>query len=190
VLFSLFINPGQVIAMAKSPGKSYINTTIDKQLLKSFKILAAREDKRLNQLLEEAISELLRKREQDRLATFKGLLPKQERREHPRTEVLWPVSMITRNGLVAGEIKDISRGGALIHCNELPEPDESIELRIEIPDHLLNVSATVDKVRLNIDDSDKACPSYDLAVRFVGIDVDQRRHLHNAIAHQVRRIGP
>jgi hypothetical protein len=175
--------------MAKSPGKSYINTTIDKQLLRSFKILAAKEDKRLNQLLEEAIRELLGKYDQDQPVSFKSLPPKQERREHPRTEVMWPVSMLTPGGWVQGEIKDISRGGALIHCKELPNADESIELRIDIPDHLMNISATVEKVRLNIDDSDKASPSYDLAVRFVGIDVDQHRRLHNAIEHQVGKIG-
>jgi hypothetical protein len=176
--------------MAKSPGKTYINTTIDKHLLKSFKILAAKEEKRLNQLLEEAIRELLRKYEQDHPVTFKSLPPKQEKRKHPRTEVFWPVSMITPGGLVQGEIRDISGGGALIHCNELPKADESIELRIDIPDHLLNVSATVEKVRLNIDDGDKARPSYDLAVRFVGVDVDQHRRLHRAIEHQVTKIGP
>ena len=101
----------------------------------------------------------------------------------------WPVSLITCRGLIAGEIKDISKGGALIQCNELPKSYDSLELRIEIPDHLLNISATVEKVRLNINENDVAFSSYDLAVRFSGINVDERRNLDNAIEHQVRKIS-
>ena len=62
-------------------------------------------------------------------------------------------------------------------------------MNIEIPDHLMKISATVEKVRLNIDDSDTACPSYDLAVRFLGIDIDQRRNLHKAIEHKTQGIS-
>jgi hypothetical protein len=94
--------------------------------------------------------------------------------------------MITPQGLFEGQIKDISRGGALIQCGELPKTDKPLELTIEIPDHLLGISATVEKVRLNIDDSDKDFPSYDLAVRFLGIDVDQRKHLYRAIEDKTR----
>ena len=46
--------------MVKS-GKSYINTTIDTELLKSLKMLAVQESARLNQLLEEAIRDVIKK---------------------------------------------------------------------------------------------------------------------------------
>ena len=49
--------------MPKSERKNRLNTTIEKDLLKQFKILAAQEDKRLNQLLEESIRDLLAKYE-------------------------------------------------------------------------------------------------------------------------------
>jgi hypothetical protein len=45
------------------PGKSYINTTVDTDLLKSLKMLAVQKETRLNQLLEEAIQDLLKKYE-------------------------------------------------------------------------------------------------------------------------------
>ena len=48
--------------MVKS-GKSYINTTVDTELLKSVKMLAIQEGTRLNQLLEEAMRDLLKKHE-------------------------------------------------------------------------------------------------------------------------------
>ena len=53
--------------MVKPAGKSYINTTVDSNLLRSLKVLAAQKDKRLNQLLEEAIDDLLKKYEKEPL---------------------------------------------------------------------------------------------------------------------------
>lgn len=47
------------------PKKSYINTTIDSELLTSLKVLAAQMGKRMNNLLEEAIKDLLTKYDQN-----------------------------------------------------------------------------------------------------------------------------
>ncbi len=44
-------------------GKSYINTTVDTELLKFLKMLAVQKETRLNNLLEEAIKDLLKKYE-------------------------------------------------------------------------------------------------------------------------------
>jgi len=43
--------------------KILYNTRVDKELLKEFKILAIKEEKRQNELLEEAIQDLLKKYE-------------------------------------------------------------------------------------------------------------------------------
>jgi hypothetical protein len=51
--------------MVKTAGKTYINTTVDSDILRSLKVLAAQKDKRLNQLLEEAITDLLKKYEKE-----------------------------------------------------------------------------------------------------------------------------
>ncbi len=51
--------------MVKTAGKSYINTTVDSNVLRALKVLAAQKDKRLNQLLEEAITDLLKKYEKE-----------------------------------------------------------------------------------------------------------------------------
>jgi len=168
--------------------KSY-NTTLRADLTRRLRILAAQKGKRQNDLLEEAIEDLLTKYEKYSQVPTPSKVPKAERREHPRAEVSWPVSMITAQGLFQGEIKDISKGGALIRCTELPKTEGPLELSIEIPDHLLSISASVEKVRLNLDDSDKALPSYDMAVRFLGIDAEQRRNLFNAIEHKARTIA-
>jgi len=176
----------KVEAMAKSSGKSRFSTTIDTDLLKQFKVVAALKGKRLNQFVEESIRDILAKYESKPSLPDKSVARKVEKRAHSRVEATWPVSIFTSRGLVEGEIKDISKGGALIHCKQLPETDRTLELSIEIPDHLMKISATVEKVRLNIDDSDKVFPSYDLAVRFLGINVDQRRNLYKAIEHKTQ----
>jgi len=41
--------------------KKYLNTPIREDILKAFKVLAVEEDRRLNDLLEEAMRDLLRK---------------------------------------------------------------------------------------------------------------------------------
>ena len=45
------------------PDKAYINTTLDKGLLRKLRVLAASEDKKINTLLQEAILLLLNSRE-------------------------------------------------------------------------------------------------------------------------------
>jgi hypothetical protein len=168
--------------------KSY-NTTLRADLTKRLRILAAHQGKRQNDLLEEAIKDLLNKYESDSQVTARSPVPITQKRKYPRAEVSWPVSMITSKGLFDGEIKNISKGGALIQCRDLPEAEEPLELSIEIPDHLLSISATVEKVRLNIDESNLALATYDLAVRFSGIDVDQRTQLYDAIEEQVYSVA-
>ncbi|RLB27433.1 MAG: hypothetical protein DRG87_11440 [Deltaproteobacteria bacterium] len=49
--------------MAGSSNKSYINTTLNTGLLRSLRVLAAQKGMRLNQLLEEALQDLLKKYE-------------------------------------------------------------------------------------------------------------------------------
>jgi len=67
--------------MPKSKSKNRLNTTIDKDLLKQFKILAVQEDKRLNQLLEESIRDVLAKYESRPSMPTKSQAPKQKKRE-------------------------------------------------------------------------------------------------------------
>jgi len=67
--------------MPKSKRKNRLNTTIDKDLLKEFKILAVQEDKRLNQLLEESIRDVLVKYESKPSMPTKNHAPKQKKRE-------------------------------------------------------------------------------------------------------------
>ena len=113
---------------------------------------------------------------------------KNGKRAYSRVEVSWPVSMLSGKKVITGEIKDISLGGALIRCEELPSTEEALGLRIEITD-LFCVAAAVENVRLDMDDSRTDSKAYYLAVRFTEMTKDQSRILDNAIAHATRRQG-
>jgi hypothetical protein len=114
------------------------------------------------------------------------------RREFSRIDVSWPVSIFTSAGLIDGQVKNISIGGALINCKSLPDLDEAFNLTIEIPHYLFPVAAKVKKVRLNIYDSEDSneSPSYDLAVRFMDMSEDDSKVFHAAIDRAFRRKRP
>jgi len=105
--------------------------------------------------------------------------------------VSWPVSIFTSAGLIDGQIKNISIGGALINCKSLPDLDETFNLTIEIPHYFFPVAAKVKKVRLNIYDSEESneSPSYELAVRFMDMSEDDSKVFHEAIDRAFRTEG-
>ena len=76
----------KVDAMAKSKRKSRLNTTIVEDLLKEFKILAVQENKRLNQLLEESIRDLLAKYESKPSLPSNSENPMQKKRQPEKSD--------------------------------------------------------------------------------------------------------
>jgi hypothetical protein len=76
----------KVEEMPKSNRKRRLNTTIDDDLLKQFKILAVQEDKRLNQLLEESIRDVLAKYESKPSSKTKRPARSQKEREQEESE--------------------------------------------------------------------------------------------------------
>ena len=57
----------------------------------------------------------------DRDSLISAKLPRnlgEEKREHPRTDVNWPVSIETAYATIAAEVKNISLGGAFISCSK------------------------------------------------------------------------
>ena len=98
-------------AMQKSKRKNRLNTTIDKDLLKQFKILAVQEDKRLNQLLEESIRDVLVKYEGKPSMPTKHPAPKKKKRqpEEPDPNSLSLQGVETTLKEMVKELKDTRR---------------------------------------------------------------------------------
>ena len=66
-----------------------------------------------------------------------------ERRLQPRVEVSWPVTMLTSEGPIIGETRDISMQGAFIYCNKLLPLAERFVLSVKAPATSMQVMAQV-----------------------------------------------
>ena len=107
----------------------------------------------------------------------------EQRREHSRVEVSWPMSIFNPQGPIEGEVRNISLTGALIRCLEIPNPDEALNLGIEILEHSHVMFATAETVRLDIQNYDSDYYSYLLGVHFTEISEKDLRFLASRILH-------
>jgi hypothetical protein len=96
----------------------------------------------------------------------KGLkMHDKDRRLQPRVEVRWPVSLVTSDGAIAGETKDISMQGAYIYCDEPLPVSERFTLNVKAPAASMQVMAQV--VWKNNSTSDKETERMGMGVRFI-----------------------
>jgi hypothetical protein len=66
-----------------------------------------------------------------------------DRRLQPRMEIRWPVTMLTTEGNIPGETKDISMQGAYIYCEKPLPQSERFVLSVKAPDASMQVMAQV-----------------------------------------------
>jgi hypothetical protein len=107
----------------------------------------------------------------------------EQKREHSRVEVCWPMSIFSPTAPIDGEVLNISLTGALIRCLEIPNPDEALRLGIEMLEHSHVMFATAETVRLDIQDYDSDYYSYLLGVHFTEISEKDLRFLASRILH-------
>ena len=81
-------------------------------------------------------------------------------REYARAKVFWPLSILTVQGPLEGEDRDISLTGALIYCHELPDPDSPIPMAIEIPEQHHFIFATGEMIGLDIEGEEREHPRF------------------------------
>ena len=67
----------------------------------------------------------------------------EERRVQPRVEVKWPVTMLTSEGAIQGETRDISMQGAYIYCEQPLPLSERFILSVKAPAASMQVMAQV-----------------------------------------------
>ena len=106
-------------------------------------------------------------------------------REYSRAHVSWPVLMLGANKTIDGTVRNISLGGALIQCGELPVLGEILDLSMEIPEYHHTVTAVAEPVRFDVLDADtgESSPSYGLGVRFTDIADEDLRVISKAALH-------
>ena len=67
-----------------------------------------------------------------------------ERREYPRAEAKWPVTLITPEGQIEGEIENFTPKGLFVSCSEVPPSEGIIRLVIKVPGRpTMNVAGKV-----------------------------------------------
>jgi hypothetical protein len=66
-----------------------------------------------------------------------------EKRIYPRTEIKWPVSVITAKGMIQGETKNISLNGAFICSEKTLCPNDLLLLTVSGPFGSMQVVAQV-----------------------------------------------
>ncbi len=108
----------------------------------------------------------------------------EEKRQFPRVEVTWPVTMLTAQGPIEGEVNNISLGGAFVHCQEQPESNETFRMIIKVPHSRQFLRASARVARSNIYNPEGADEPRGIGVRFVEISDDDRQYIREVVAEQ------
>ena len=56
-----------------------------------------------------------------------------EKRKSPRINVIWPITIITSQGMIEGESRNITPSGVFIHCKKKLPEDEAYQMIIKLP---------------------------------------------------------
>ena len=90
----------------------------------------------------------------------------EEKREHPRANITWPVSMETSDGRIEAQVKNISLGGGFICCKKPLSIGEVFPLTMLGPDNE-PVMATAKVVWSNVNVPDEKVINRGMGVRFL-----------------------
>ncbi|MGB6383180.1 MAG: PilZ domain-containing protein [Syntrophobacteria bacterium] len=154
------------------------HTTLDEDLLKKLRKLAADHGRPVNVFLDEVIRLVLKKYQGEvfspDLLELRGDGLEGGGRDYMRANVSLPATLIISSTAIEGEVTNISLRGALVHTQELLSPKENFNLHIEIPHSLFPLSPKVKMVRFEIYEHDGDV-SYGLGVMFVDITEEDKR---------------
>jgi hypothetical protein len=103
-----------------------------------------------------------------------------ERRKHSRHATAWPVVVNTDEWSMEGRVNNISLGGALIFCKELPDMSGLIRLEIQIPEHHYAIAPTARVIHFDVAEIGGSL-AYRFGVSFEEISSKDRVLLNNAI---------
>ena len=135
-----------------------LNTTLDEDLLKKLRKLAADHGRFVNVFLDEGIRLVLEKYQGEvfspDLLELRGDSLEGGGRDYRRAKVSLPATLITSSTAIEGEVTNISLRGALVNTQELPSPIENFALHIEVPHSLFPLSPKVQMVRFEVYEHD------------------------------------
>jgi c-di-GMP-binding flagellar brake protein YcgR len=103
-----------------------------------------------------------------------------ERRNYPRVKIKLPVLKNAGNGLVKGEIRDLSLGGAFIRCPDITNTKAEFQMVISTRGRLMSIIGEVVWQEANKNRHNTTFPG--MGVRFEQILNGDRRFLREIIA--------
>ena len=104
----------------------------------------------------------------------------EEKRQYPRAELKWPVTMETPEGPIKAETKNISLGGAFIYCENPLATSQVFPLSIEVDDHK-SLEVTAEVVWNNANVPDDIVVTRGMGVRFLQISAEDRHFVNRAV---------
>jgi hypothetical protein len=107
-----------------------------------------------------------------------------EHRKHPRVAIEWPAVLMTREGQMEGTIRNISLGGALIACVDMPALDDQFVVVAESDGGVI-LKLTAEKVwSANFNLNGKTTFS-GIGVRFTNVSEDEHEIIRNAVSDRL-----
>lgn len=107
-----------------------------------------------------------------------------EKRQRPRAKVNWSVVMQTNQGNISGETLNITVDGALIRCQKPLEPDQTIEIVVQVPALVRPLTIPGQVIHCNVyDEGDKAA-SYEVGVRFTEVSDKNKWLISTAVQRE------
>ena len=113
---------------------------------------------------------------------------KQEKRIVPRAQVRWPVTMLTSQAKVEGEIENISSKGAFVSCKDLPPLEDGFVMVIEAPDHkTMNLNGKI--VWSTVIESGEGDSQFGIGVQFTRIFSDDHLFLDSVTSEHLQMLA-
>lgn len=109
-----------------------------------------------------------------------------ERRQHPRVMVACPVIIETSRGIMTGETKDISSGGAFIHCRQPLKIKEVFDMAISVSLLSSPLKATAEVIRSNASGTDDKLGPIGMGVRFTNISDEDRQYIYDLVSTRLK----
>jgi LysM repeat protein len=103
-------------------------------------------------------------------------------RKYSRAEVYWPVTVINKQSVLPGRVKDLSRGGALLYLQSGVESQANIRVAIEIPKYNYVISAKAEVIRSSPLGEDIKHFAFAVAVRFTEISHEDLKFFSGNLA--------
>ena len=107
-----------------------------------------------------------------------------EKRQRPRAKVSWPVVIRTDQGDISGETLNITVDGALVRCQKLLEPNETIEMLIQIPALVRPLTVPGQVIHCNVNDEGGEATSYEVGVRFTEVSEKNKWLISTAVQRE------